>query len=302
MKKYIFFAGLIFILIAARVSAAAPDFTLQPAKVEITMRPGESTQRELTVINNGHRPTRVNLMVEDFKPGVSPAEPVNLIEPEVANPYSLFPYLTLPVRALDLAPGQATTVPVVISLPVAIGAAGGLYGAVIFSFAPIGEENQWTAARSRLGALIFIKTAGVTVREIGKLASFGLLGGQMIEAKQIPTFYLNYTNQGNVHLNPYGGITLTNRLTGAKNNLAVDPWFVLPDSSRIREIISSTNLSAGWYRAELKLNRGYADLIDEQSISFFVWSWLALAEIGFGLAAVLFLVFKLRRYFRGKIK
>ena len=311
--KYYFLIGLVLFLSTTLVARAAPaltGFVLQPAKVEIILKPGELIKRELTVMNENDRPVRVQITLEDFGPDLTPAAPVNLAEPAAGNPFSLQPYLTLPVRTLDLAPGQSARVPVFISLPVlpsgeSAAAVSGLYGAVIFSFAPVESEpaeNYWTTTHSRLGALFFVRTTGLAVRETGALAGFGLLGGRLIKANHPPTFYLNYTNQGNIHLNPYGVIFLTNRLTGQQSEIIVDPWFVLPQSSRIREIAAAAVPSAGWYRAELKLNRGYADLIDAQSFSFFVWSWPAVVGAGFSFLLILFIILKGGRYFWRKLK
>ena len=47
--------------------------------------------------------------------------------------------------------------------------------------------------------------------------------------------------------------------------IVVAPNFILPDSTRIREVIAPANGFCGFYRATLKLNRGYDNIIDQRS-------------------------------------
>jgi hypothetical protein len=73
----------------------------------------------------------------------------------------------------------------------------------------------------------------------------------------------------------------------------LDPWFVLPDSLRLREVAWNREVLFGRYTATAQINRSYEDIIDTEEIVFWVLPWKPIT-IGF---AVLFLVLFLFRAF-----
>jgi len=252
---------LLFILLALGFSVpqrVQADFTLSPAKIELTMKLGETSQRFLTLTNRESSPKRAVITFEDFAPE--------------ASAYSLIPYLATSPRVIDVPAGGSIQIPITVELPTTA-PVGSFHGAVFFSFLPLEPlPTDGVITTSRLGALFFIQLADGRAAASGRLNKFGLLDQRWFRAGESIIFYSNYTNSGNVYLNPYGLISLTNRLTQAKLVQTIDPWFVLPESSRTREITLARGLSFGWYEARLELNRGYADIVDEKTISFFVWS------------------------------
>jgi len=75
----------------------------------------------------------------------------------------------------------------------------------------------------------------------------------------------------------------------------LEPWFVLPTSLRLREITWNREFLLGRYTVTAKVNRGYEDIIDEVSVSFWVLPW----KIVGGIFLVLFVIlFGLRMFFR----
>ncbi|MEK7552690.1 MAG: hypothetical protein AAB505_01115, partial [Patescibacteria group bacterium] len=81
-----------------------------------------------------------------------------------------------------------------------------------------------------------------------------------------------------------------------------DPWFVLPASTRLREIKLDQPLPVGWYRATLTLNRGYGDIVDERFLNLVIWSWsTALAGLLLILVLVCGLIIIFRRRERREI-
>ncbi len=278
-------AGLILLAAASavlpRLADAKHGFELRPAKIEAALAAGEETRQELLITNHTATAVRLSVSLEDF------------------GPDSLLPYLTLLRRSADLGPGESATVPFLISLPENLPAPG-LYGAVIVSFAITDSAGAGGAieAVSRLGARVFVRVAGAPAETKGELAGFGLLGSRFVRRGEPVTFHIDYANHGNIYLNPYGRLTVTSRFREAKFTQEIDPWFVLPASARLREITLTAPLAAGLYRANLALNRGYDDIVDEKSVTFIVWSWFT---VGLGILAILIL-FMLVWLIRGKIK
>ncbi|MEK7585433.1 MAG: hypothetical protein AAB455_02895 [Patescibacteria group bacterium] len=270
--KIIFGSGLVLLPFIA--AASEPSYQLVPAKLEVSLAPGERAARELVVTNQTGAPVNLAVSLEDIAPGSSSAEPVALRAANTST-YSLLPYLSLPLTRSRLAAGESLSIPVIINLPANLGVSG-LYGAVIISFAPV---EGTASAVSRLGSLLFVRLSGVEKNESGRLLGFGPIGNHFFKTTEPPAFHIDYENRGNVYLNPYGLITITNRLTGRESKQGLDPWFVLPESARSREVNLSEGLPLGFYRVKLELNLGFADTVTEQQTSIFVWSYALLIFI-----------------------
>jgi hypothetical protein len=73
------------------------------------------------------------------------------------------------------------------------------------------------------------------------------------------------------------------------------PWFVLPQSLRLREVTWDREWLLGRYTATARINRGYDDVVDEMSVTFWVLPWKVVA----GTFTVLFIIFfSFRAFFR----
>ena len=75
----------------------------------------------------------------------------------------------------------------------------------------------------------------------------------------------------------------------------LDPWFALPASLRLREVSWSREFLIGRYIATAKINRGYDDIIDEATLTFWVFP---LRYILGGLIVVFLFAFLIRAFFK----
>jgi hypothetical protein len=176
---------------------------------------------------------------------------------------------------------------------------GGRYGSVVWTFrvgavAPT-TQAQNIAMESRVATLFYVRSAGAA-NEDGALAGFSLFSGATRVGRPTAAspirFAISYENKGDVHLNPYGRVTVSGTF-GDPRTLIVDPWAVLPGATRMREIDLMGPLSPGYYRAHLELNRGYKDIVDEADVAF--WVMPSMLEFGFGIVLFVLLVLLLRR-------
>lgn len=246
--------------------------TLTPAKLEFLVVPGQSVTKLIMLKNESAENLVGEVLIENFGP----------------EQYALNRFLTPGVRSFALGAGESRTLPITVSLPVDQGP-GGLYTSVVTSFRLAGE----TVARSesRLASLVFVKVPG-EIKESGELTDF---------QKQENSLYLTFKNTGNVYLNPYGGIKIKNPFFGTEQIISIDPWFVLPGDTRIREIEIKNSLGLGRWQATAELNRGYSDLIDTRTATFWVLPpmWM-IVFVGLAILTFLFgLGWKFWR--RGKI-
>ncbi|MEK7621691.1 MAG: hypothetical protein AAB415_00770 [Patescibacteria group bacterium] len=277
--------------------AVTGSVIVRPSKLEITARPGEIIQREFTITNQSSDNLNLTLRFENLS---APTDPLDgAILAEDSEPiYPLTPYLAALERDFVLPASGQITVPISLQLPKNI-SPGGFYGAAVFSVTtpPALESN--TQLVTRLAPLIFLRVSGEMI-EAGSLLDFDLIGRHVRFSNTMPIFYLTYQNTGNIYVNPHGLIEVKNRLTGRQIDLAIDPWFVLPGTTRIREIGVTDPLAGGfptgWYEANLALNPGYGDTTSVGQANFVIVS-----PIIFGLIIILLcliLIFVIKRFWK----
>lgn len=271
------------------------DFVIGPAKAEVVVEPG--TQKIVNVIvTNRMGDDRVfNLNIEDFTGSRNVDESIVLLGDE-RGPYSLKDYLSFAEKSFILKHGQRATIPVTVSIP-ADAEPGGRYGSVLVTTTSKPAEGEAEAGTtmggatvvSRIGALFFVRIPG-EVEEEGTLQSFAVAGDKKFFLDGPVPFRLLYENNGSVYLNPYGEITIKNMLGETVGSLKVEPWFAMPDSLRLREVSWNRDFLLGRYTAEAKINRGYDDIIDEASVTFWVVPIKLVLSVFAGLLLLLLII------------
>jgi len=275
------------------------DFVLEPAKIEVSLDPGQSTVKKLSITNRMATKRKFKVEIEDFTGSKTGQQTVILLGDE-KGPYSLKDYLKPEVEEFSLKPKQKIIIPIEIAIP-KDAQPGGLYGSVLISSMPDDSEKTReaeTGARggaitiSRLGALFFVRVNGV-VDQKGSLRDFRIVPSKKIFYQGSPRgFEILFENKGSVHLNPYGVIRIKNLLGSVVGEIKVDPYFVMPDSLRYRQVKWDKKILTGKYEATALINRGYGDIVDEKTITFWVFPWKILAGV-FGVIFLISLIVKL---------
>lgn len=284
------------------VSPNNNDFVLGPGKTELLLDPGETTSRELLISNRLGKPMQFEVSIEDFAGGNDPKDPVVLLG-DKRGPYSLKDYLIPEMVSFTLESGQRMVLPVKIAIP-KDAEPGNLLGAVLVRTNP--PQNQLEIEKdkatgqvrieSQLGTLVFVRVNGPVNEE-----------GQVTEVKTPQNFYSGgkvplqvfYKNAGDVYLVPYGVATIKNMLGSSVGEVVIDPWFALPKATRFREVKwESGMLRFGKYTADFKINRGYGNVVDEKSLTFWIIPW----KFSLLLLAVIFALILLIRFLHKHIK
>ncbi len=252
---------------------ARGDIVLSPAKIELFMEPGEKATRELMVTNRTGGTVNFGIGIEDFKGSHSPDQIIVFLGLERGS-YSLKDWLRPEVQEFTLKSGQRIILPIEISIP-ADADPGGHYGVIFAVVKPdISAATTGNAGRvsivSRAGALFFVRIKG-NAQENGQLADLNT-PKKFYEAGPIK-FSVLFENNGSVHLAPYGTIEIKNLLGKVIDKIELDPWFVMPDSLRLREVVWESGFLFGKYTATILVNRGYQDILDQKAISFWVIPW-----------------------------
>lgn len=279
--------------------AVIGDFVVGPGKIDVSVKPGETKVVQMTVTNRTGERRVFNLTTEDMTGSHDVSKPVVLLGNE-RGPYSLKDYLKVDHRSFELGQNERARIPVTISVPLNA-EPGGLYGSMLVDTVAIesvsGEAENTvpqSAIIARIGTLFFVTVEGEITRD-GKLTDFGTLSKQHFFGNGPITFGILHENNGSMHITPYGELRITNFFGEEVGAVELDPWFVLPDSERLREVKLDREFLMGQYTATVHINRSYEDIVDTLSFTFWVLPW----KIVVGVFGALFMViFIIRAFFR----
>jgi hypothetical protein len=209
------------------------------------------------------------------------------------GPYSLKDYIYLATTTVLVGHGTKAHIPITISIP-RDAQPGGLYGSVIVSTVTKSQADSIDSGAmptspiiTRIGTLFFVRVKGPVI-ENGELSGFNISGNRLILPDSSPVvFDILFKNDGNVHLDPHGTITIKNMIGSSIGTVDVDPWFAMPQSLRFREVEWEPPFMFGRYVAHASINRGYGNEIDEADLVFWVLPWKIIFAILAGFIVII---------------
>lgn len=279
--------------------AVVGDFVVGPGKTDLVIRQGETQTVEITVTNRTGERRRFNLSVEDMQGSQDSVQSLVLLGSD-RGPYSVRDYISMPHTSFELDHNQRARIPVTIRVPVDA-EAGGLYGSVLVDTVAIeakpgntGGAVPQSAIIARIGTLFFVTVPG-DVKKEGGLVNFETIPKQTFFQGGPVNFGILFENRGAIHLAPYGELRITNVFDEEIGFTKLEPWFVLPQGLRLREVSWDNKFLFGRYTATVYVNRSYDDVIDEKSYTFWVLPWKPLVA---GFVAVFFIIFCIRAFFK----
>jgi hypothetical protein len=273
------------------------DFVVGPGKVQLDMRPGETVVKNIILSNRMGTDRAFKIEIEDIAGTRDVNQSVVLLAGE-RGPYSLKDYINVASTTFFVDHAERVTIPVTIHVP-SDAQPGGLYGSVVISTISkpastdlkAGNASGKSAIVTRIGTLFFIRVAG-DVKEDASLVKFSLTNdAHFISAEEPVSFRLLYENNGTIHENPYGYITVSNIFGSSVAKIPVEPWFALPNSLRLREVTWDPKFIFGRYKAVAEINRGYGDIIDTKELTFWVIPWKLILG-GFAGLVVIFMLLR----------
>lgn len=271
------------------------DFVVGPGRAELVVSPGETIVQEITVTNRISENRTFKLDVDDITGSADGSSAVALTD-GARGPYSLRDYISFPENSFTLGLGERARIPVTIKIP-ADAEPGGLYGSVLISTERStleGGEASRSPIIARIGSLFFVTIRGEVERS-GSVKGISTVDGKWWYEEGPVNLSILYENTGSVHVNPYGEINITNMFGEQVGFVELEPWFVLPKSLRSRDVLWDREFLLGRYTVTAKINRGYDDVVDEVTTTFWVLPW----KIVLGTFFILFIIiFSLRAFFR----
>lgn len=278
------------------------DFVVGPGRFQLEIAPGESRTVEVVVTNRMGVPKVFSLTTEDMS-GTTDSDTAVVLMGDQVGPYSIKDYISMPESTFVLNHAEQVRIPVTVSLP-ADAEPGGFYGSLLTQIVSddvdIGNPDGTLSGSkiiSRIGTLFFVTTPGKIERSM-ELKEFSTITNKKFYTKGPINFNVVTENTGSVHVTPYGELRIFNTLGNEVGFVELQPWYVLPKSVRNKEITWNREFLVGRYTAVLELNRGYDNITDKISYSF----WVIPLELVAGVFAGFFILFIIIRFFASRFE
>ncbi len=274
------------------------DFVVGPGRIEKDVKPGQTFVEYISVSNRISDNRTFELTVEDIAGSDETDEAVVLLGEE-KGPYTIKDYISFPEKTFSLKLGERARIPVTITIP-PDAEPGGFYGSVLVSTVQTDDsENRDSATPrspiiARVGTLFFLTIPGDINKE-GETKEISLPNKKWWYEKGPIELNILYQNTGSVHLNPYGELRVKNLFNEEVGFMEIEPWFALPQSFRTRNITWDREVLFGRYTVTAYINRGYDNIVDEVSVSFWVLPWKVL---GGTFLIVFFVIFGIRTFLK----
>lgn len=265
MKRYVIcFIALAIVTVSCGVSHAM-KMNIDPARAEVTLKPGEEKTGVVTVLNyDENSPIHVRAYLQDIV--YLPDGSNDFLKPG-STPWSLVDCIKIGPTEFDIPSGKQEAVRYVVSVPK--DAKGGRYGVIFFETAtPPSEVKQVGATVNvRLGAVILVTLEGTKVVKAKLTAMYA--GSSAKEKGGLEISWTVY-NDSNILTRPFGTVKI---IDTAKREVAVidankEKSGILPQTSRkftvyYKEI--AKKLPKGDYFAQIVLDYGGETLLGGQS-------------------------------------
>lgn len=259
------------------------DFSIGPTRFSYDLKPGEEVEAELQITNRIEKETDFEIGVEDFTSQEDPEKYTKFLGEERAQ-FSSKEWFAPAVWQFTLKHGEKIFLPVKITVP-QDAEPGGHYSVVFVKTVPRRDEKgSGITLSSRVGSLFLLSIGDGEVRTAGELVSFKT--NKKIYGSWPVTFELNFENQGDVHLTPFGKIIISNLFGKTVDQVTVKDWVVLRSSDRIQRTEWKPGFALGKYMATAQVERGYNNLTDVKTTTFYV---LPVKIIGGVLAGLIIL-------------
>jgi hypothetical protein len=234
--------SLIKTIIQAQPLSGAHSLEISPPKQEIAANPGETIKLTAKVRNASQTVLPISVRTENFVASGDEGQ-VALTE---AGPWAVSTWTSISPNKFSLNAGESKEVTATIRIP-ASGAAGGKYGAFVFSLSGGKSEGSGAQVAQELASLFLIRING-PVDETMNITSFA--APKFSEFGPIP-FVISFENKGNVHLKPVTSITIKNLFGRVVSYVQVNPTNVFPGASRKISAEWSKRFLIGYFTATL---------------------------------------------------
>lgn len=292
--------------IASAQATNGQALEIAPPVMILTADPGQTIKTKITLRNVSNGLLVVGSQINDFVAGGEDGTPKIIMDNSESSPYSIKDWIGS-LSDMTLKSKQIENLPVTITVP-ANAAPGGYYGVIRFTATPPELKGTGVSLSASLGALILLRVNG-EAKESMTIEDFSINKNGKAESLFETTplqFVERIKNNGNVHEQPAGQITITDMFGKkvAAVNINLPPSNILPDSIRkfeqpLDSSVLGKRILFGRYTAELKVTYGANKQVITKTITFWVIPFTMIAAgIVALIATFLALRYAIKRYNR----
>ena len=285
---------------------AGQALEIAPPVITLKVNPGQSVSVPIYLRDIAKTNLIVTGQANDFVAAGEDGTPKLLLDNNQSDPYSMSSWV-VSLPSLTLIPREIKAMTVRLQVP-KNATPGGHYGVIRFTATPPNLDATGVSLSASLGALLLVTVNG-QIKEDVSIQEFSVNqnghASSFFEAPPV-SFVERFKNNGNVHEQPTGQVTVTD-MFGRKFavvNVNVPITNVLPDSTRKYEqvldsAVIGNNAMFGRYTADLKATYGANKRVLTSQLTFWVIPYRLIAIIVIGLVGGFFaLRFFIRRYNR----
>ncbi len=241
------------------------DSQIGPTRFVLEMLPGETKTVHMELLSREGTHRQYAISVEDFSITNDGTDTIQFFEND-NGPFPAKSWIQPAASSLTLKHGERARIPVTISVP-HDAKAGDHYAVVVVQNQRSTDENIGTGLLSRVGAIFLITVKG-DLRRDGELQQFSRM--QHVYWSSSAQLSMRYRNTGTVHLVPAGSIVIKNMFGIAIDEIAVQDWYVLRDSLRVRDVTWQPTFALGRYTATLTLESSGQKSAEVITVSFWM--------------------------------
>ncbi len=282
---------------------AGQALEIAPPIVNLTVNPGQTVTVAIYLRDIAKTNLIVTGQANDFVASGEDGTPKLLLNSDSNDPYSMRSWVAA-LPSLNLIPQEIKAMTVTLQVP-SDAAPGGHYGVIRFTATPPDLNTNGVSLSASLGALMLVTVTG-KINENLSVEEFSVNQnehtGWFFETPPL-NFVERFKNNGNIHEQPTGQVTVTDMLGHklASVNVNVPPTNVLPASiRRYEEPLDSSVIGDakmfGRYTADLKVTYGASKTVLTSEISFWVIPYKLILGIIIGSILAFFLF---RAFLRG---
>lgn len=301
-------------LVSAQSAPQAPSpnqpggqaLEIAPPVLDIRGNPGETVEAKISLRDISDVKLLVRNEINDFVAAGEDGTPKILLEPGEESPYSIKSWIS-PLPEITLDPQQIEELTVNIAIP-QNAAPGGYFGVIRFTAEAPELSGTGVSLSASLGTLVLLRVNGDAKEAMG-VEEFYVEKDQnrswVFESAPI-MFYERLKNEGNVHEQPRGQISIKDMFGQkiANLNVNLENRNVLPGSTRkfeqpLDETVIGNRMLFGRYTADLEITYGSAENRQTMTsqLSFWVIPYKLIAGILLGLVTLFFILrIAIKRY------
>jgi len=288
-KKLVFIVSFIVLVIAfvafsvLRAQTNPPALIVHPSNLDVHLTPGTPTSGTIYVMNTTKNTLTIQTQLRNF---TAQGEQGGVALTTENIPFSLASWVKVEPTKTDIPSGKEVAFKYTITPP-ANAEPGGHFGSIVFATVPSSVGNTGSAVSQEIAALILGEIPG-NAKEDAVLESI-TTDKSFYEFGPVH-FTLRVKNQGDVHIQPFGAVEVTDML-GRKFDAPLDPTNVLPNAIRQINATFPHTLLIGHYQAKVIASYGSKNLPLEGSVGFWAFP-LRYAAIALVILIILFLLRK----------